>query len=47
MLDVARVRGQVQIFEHAPKSVAAHWMARVGDELLAREPARATPESAR
>jgi chromosome partitioning protein len=40
LVDEAQSRAKT-IFEYAPRSTAARWMAAVADELLAREPARA------
>jgi len=40
LVDEAQSRAKT-IFEYAPRSTAAAWMAAVADELLAREPARA------
>jgi chromosome partitioning protein len=39
LIDEAQSRAKT-IFEYAPRSTAARWMAAVADELLAREPAR-------
>ena len=39
LIDEAQSRAKT-IFEYAPRSTAARWMAAVGDELVAREPAR-------
>lgn len=38
LIDEAQSRGRT-IFEHAPHSTAARWMAALGDELIARDPA--------
>jgi chromosome partitioning protein len=40
LIDEAQSRAKT-IFEYAPRSTAARWMAAVADELLEREPARA------
>ena len=42
LVDQAQSRGQT-ILEYAPRCNAARWMRAVGDELLARDPARARP----
>lgn len=39
LIDEAQSRAKT-IFEYAPRSTAARWMAAVADELIAREPAR-------
>ena len=39
LIDEAQSRAKT-IFEYAPRSTAARWMAAVGDELIAREPER-------
>ncbi len=46
LIDQAQSRART-IFEHAPRSVAARWMSEVGEELLAREPARSSLETGR
>jgi len=42
LIDEAQSRAKT-IFEYAPRSTAARWMAALGEELLAREPARPCP----
>jgi chromosome partitioning protein len=39
LIDEAQSRAKT-IFEYAPRSTAARWLAAIADELLAREPAR-------